>query len=173
VGVQPGDVLDTGDGTFVAEFVETAASTGGARQVVDWTMGRMTRNPVHWHPGMTETFEVLDGELTVEVDGRVRVLGAGDVVVVAPGHRHRFRVEERARWRQTNAPALRHELLFQLDHERALASGSDGRVALAQGLRAFQVMDGYVAGPPVWLQEVLLAVLDRVWPARSSQRWRP
>ncbi|TNM61144.1 cupin domain-containing protein [Streptomyces sp. NP160] len=120
-------MLGTGDGSFVAEFVETSQSTGGARQVVHWTTARMAQDATHWHPVVTATFEVLEGELTVEVDCRVHLLTAGGVVVVAPGSRHRFQVERWARWRQTNAPALRHELLFRADVDRSRRCGCRGR----------------------------------------------
>ncbi len=164
MGMEPGDVLDTGDGTCVLKWIETSGSTGGARQVVEWTLGRMTRNPLHWHPVMTETFEVLDGELVVEVDGNVRTLHAGEAVEVPPGTRHRFQVDDHARWRQTNAPVLNHELLFRIDFERMQKRGANGGPGFIGAIRTFQVMDAYVVGPPLWFQKGLRAFADRLWP---------
>lgn len=48
------------------------------------------RHPLHFHKRKEETFQVLSGELTVEVDGRVRNLGPGETQLVLPGVWHRF-----------------------------------------------------------------------------------
>lgn len=42
----------------------------------------------HRHPGIVERFTVLEGELTVKLDGRVDVLRAGETAVVEPGVWH-------------------------------------------------------------------------------------
>ncbi|MCU0262449.1 MAG: cupin domain-containing protein [Candidatus Nanopelagicales bacterium] len=42
----------------------------------------------HVHPGIVERFTVLDGELTVSVDGMTRVLQAGEMAEVTAGRWH-------------------------------------------------------------------------------------
>jgi quercetin dioxygenase-like cupin family protein len=59
--------------------------------------------PWHQHPDQDEHFEVLAGELTVEVGGPRRVLAAGAEVEVPRGTPHRMwnddtAVEARVRW---------------------------------------------------------------------------
>jgi mannose-6-phosphate isomerase-like protein (cupin superfamily) len=44
----------------------------------------------HVHPRLEERYEVLEGEVTFRVDGKVVVTGPGGRVVVAPGVRHSF-----------------------------------------------------------------------------------
>lgn len=44
----------------------------------------------HFHPTIEERYEVLEGQLTVYVEGKPRVLGPGERAVVPPGVRHRF-----------------------------------------------------------------------------------
>jgi quercetin dioxygenase-like cupin family protein len=46
---------------------------------------------VHRHPGFQETFIVIDGTFTFEVDGLAHDVGPGDVVVIARGAWHGFR----------------------------------------------------------------------------------
>jgi quercetin dioxygenase-like cupin family protein len=46
--------------------------------------------PNHFHPHLEERWEVLDGELTFQVDGRKRPLAPGDRVTVPAGVRHGF-----------------------------------------------------------------------------------
>lgn len=71
--------------------------------------------PPHLHPRQEEQFEVLDGELTVDLDGSVRVLSTGDTLRIPPGTRHRMwnpsTAPARATW--TTTPALRTLELFR------------------------------------------------------------
>jgi len=48
------------------------------------------KHPSHFHKLKEETFQVLHGELIVNVDGRVRTLKPGDVYLVMPGVWHSF-----------------------------------------------------------------------------------
>ena len=76
--------------------------------------------PTHWHPRQHEHFEVLDGELSVELAGRpAQVLRPGDTIDVPPRTAHRMwnagSAPARASWRVT--PALRTEEMFRfIDH---------------------------------------------------------
>ena len=75
----------------------------------------------HWHPTQREQFEVLEGALTVELDGQPpRVLRPGEPLVVPPRTAHRMWNAStgvtRASWRVT--PAQRTEEMF-----RAVAGG--------------------------------------------------
>jgi mannose-6-phosphate isomerase-like protein (cupin superfamily) len=45
----------------------------------------------HFHPTLEERYEVLEGELTVHVDGRAQVLGPGERAVVPPRCQAPFR----------------------------------------------------------------------------------
>ena len=70
----------------------------------------------HWHPTQREEFEVLEGALTVEIDGQpVRVLRPSDPLQVPPRTAHRMwnasTEVTRASWRVT--PAQRAEKMFR------------------------------------------------------------
>jgi mannose-6-phosphate isomerase-like protein (cupin superfamily) len=70
----------------------------------------------HWHPTQSEQFEVLEGALTVEIDGHaVRVLGPNETLQVPPRTAHRMwnasTEVTRASWRVT--PAQRTETMFR------------------------------------------------------------
>jgi mannose-6-phosphate isomerase-like protein (cupin superfamily) len=99
---------------------ETFALTGSERLTVtvdtpellevdaEWGAGA-TPPPPHRHPSQDERFVLTEGELTAEVGGVTRVLGAGDVLEIPRGTAHRMwnsgAVPARATW-QTR-PALR------------------------------------------------------------------
>lgn len=79
----------------------------------------------HFHPFQDETFEVLEGELTVELDGVRRVLGTGDRIEVPRRTVHRMwnahRVPARATWQVT--PALRTVEMFRAVDAGPTAAG--------------------------------------------------
>lgn len=127
------------------------------RFVTEWEVDRYTGPPLHWHPTMTEGWEVLEGTMSVEIDGTRRTLTAGDSAVAQPGVRHRFSATGHVRWRQTNEPRLDHERLFRLDHQRALRRGAEGRPGPVEAIRIFALMDGWIVGPPLPLQRLLRA----------------
>jgi quercetin dioxygenase-like cupin family protein len=58
--------------------------------LVQWVSPDSSAPPVHSHPE-TETFETLDGELTVVCDGTPVELGPGESLTVDPGRAHTFR----------------------------------------------------------------------------------
>lgn len=67
--------------------------------------------PAHVHPAQEERFEVTSGELRVVLDGRERVLEAGQSIEIPRGRPHRMNAAGldgvRARW--STWPALRTE----------------------------------------------------------------
>ena len=53
---------------------------------------------MHMHKLKTETFIILSGHCTLEVDGlRTRILGPGDEQLILPGQYHRFSLEPEAK----------------------------------------------------------------------------
>ena len=85
----------------------------------EWTPGS-TEPPPHFHPNQDEHVEILEGELTVVIDGEQRVLHAGDVLDVPRTTVHKMwntgDGNTRASWRVT--PRLKTEEMF-----RTIASG--------------------------------------------------
>jgi quercetin dioxygenase-like cupin family protein len=71
-------------------FLKTAAQTNGEYSAMEVMLGARGGNPLHRHTAFTETFTVLEGELGLVVNGRNRVLRAGERVIVQKGEPHRF-----------------------------------------------------------------------------------
>ena len=81
-----------------------------------------SRPPVHLHPHQDERFGVLEGELTVQLGRKTRVLRAGETVEVPRRTAHRMwnAGERPARARWEVRPALRTEEMFAaIDRSRA------------------------------------------------------
>lgn len=59
-------------------------------QVIQEQMPPATSELVHTHARATQVYFVLDGEATVDLDGRSEVLRTGDAVVIQPRTPHRI-----------------------------------------------------------------------------------
>jgi quercetin dioxygenase-like cupin family protein len=66
------------------------ADTGNAVAVVHLTVPKLAGPPLHRHSREDEWFYVLDGELTIEVDGRRFTAGAGTSAFAPRGTVHAF-----------------------------------------------------------------------------------
>ncbi|MEM9583550.1 MAG: cupin domain-containing protein [Pseudomonadota bacterium] len=53
--------------------------------------------PFHDHPDTDDFFLVLDGEVTLDIEGESHVLGPGELCVVPAGVRHRPRASREAK----------------------------------------------------------------------------
>jgi len=134
--------------------------------------------PEHFHPTLTERWEVLEGSADVKVDGHWHTLtAADDPVLVAPGVRHELRNTggSQARLRTEVTPAGRLEE-FLVESARAAREGLYNARNLPTGLRgaawvsefALRFRDETVmCSPPPALQRVLLPAA-----ARLTRRYR-
>lgn len=71
-----------------ATFVETSEETGGQRTLAELEVAPGGKVTPHYHLTYSERFTVLEGRLSVEIDGVRHELGAGDEAVAAPGSLH-------------------------------------------------------------------------------------
>lgn len=129
---QPGDVLDLGPIGAIFHIRKTAAETQGSSFEMEWELDPRTGGtPVHIHPSATETYEVLEGQLNLYLDGAWRTLYAGEKASVEPGTAHTFRNSSDAPTRvyNTHAPAMRFGEYFEALY-RVANSGTikDGRL---------------------------------------------
>jgi mannose-6-phosphate isomerase-like protein (cupin superfamily) len=134
--------------------------------------------PEHYHPTLTERWEVLEGSAGVKVDGRWHELTAADGPAdVAPGVRHELRNTSgrQARLRTEVTPAGRLEE-FLTESARAAREGLYNARNLPTSLRgaawvsdfALRFRDETVmCSPPPALQRLLLPAA-----ARLTRRYR-
>jgi hypothetical protein len=105
--LQAGDVLDLGPLNTKFTIVKTAADTGGRSFEMEWELGPQTGGtPVHIHPQAVETYEVLQGELDVYIDGTWKTLRAVRNWQSRRGYRTPF-ATPRTRWRGCTTPTSR------------------------------------------------------------------
>lgn len=95
-------------------FVETSAESGDERVVVEIAYsGSGVRPPAHYHPSQDERFEVLEGEIRVQLGDEERTLRPGDELDITAGTQHRMWCEVPSRQRWTTTRALRTERFFE------------------------------------------------------------
>jgi len=140
--------------------------------LLQWLGPDAPEPPAHVHPE-TETFETVEGSLTVKVDGETRRLAAGESVTVESGVEHAFRndTDETVAFR-AELPSMRTVAalytVWALDHDGAF--GDDGEYGQPGLLHALPVSedvypDTVTTVAPVPIQRVLWATLGRL--ARS------
>lgn len=122
--------------------------------------------PPHLHPAQDERFEVLEGTLTVRLDGAERTLAAGETLDVPRGAPHQIwnAGDTPARVAWTTAPALRtgdwYRTLDRLQREgRVGKDGMPGPLAFAAYLTEYRDVFRLHAGPATPLVAGALRVL--------------
>lgn len=163
--IRSGDIVSNPVTGEELRFLKTAADTNGEYVLVEAVIepdGFVAA--AHVHPFQAETFEILEGVVAFE-KGRDTVLaGAGDVVHVEPGTRHRFwnAGEGKARFRTEVRPALQFESLIETMYALA-ADGKTNRKGMPNPLRLAVIArahfdDVRLPFPPVWMQRLGLAL---------------
>ncbi|WP_328603355.1 cupin domain-containing protein [Amycolatopsis sp. NBC_00345] len=86
-------------------FKATSADTGNQYWLAEQTSRQGYASPVHVHTREDETFHVLEGELSIEIDGVMHRPGPGGTVFSPRGLAHSYKVESaEARWLVLGTP---------------------------------------------------------------------
>jgi quercetin dioxygenase-like cupin family protein len=87
------------------QFKATSEETGNAFWLAEQTSNQGYASPVHLHTREDETFYVLDGELSIEIEGVEYRPGPGATVFAPRGLAHSYKVESpTARWLVLGTP---------------------------------------------------------------------
>ena len=156
-------------------FLQTGAQTDGELFAFEVCVPTdMISPPPHLHVAEEERLEVLEGEMTLQTDGRQRVLRPGDSYVVKPGVAHT--------WQNTGAGALRFRAEFRpagnmqsfFETYCGLAkegrSDEKGQPPLLQVAASLPLWGMYLAGPPIVAQRLLMTTLR---PIARLRGYRP
>jgi quercetin dioxygenase-like cupin family protein len=146
-------------------FVKAAADTNGEYVGIDVVVEpNGTVAAAHLHPYQTETFTVLEGEVTFRLGRRKVVAKTGETVVVEPGAAHKFwnAGGADARFRCEIRPALQFEQLIETMFSLA-QEGKTNKKGMPNPLRLAVVANAHfddVRLPlvPQWMQKLSLAM---------------
>jgi mannose-6-phosphate isomerase-like protein (cupin superfamily) len=117
--VRAGDRLNLSPIGAIFRVIKTGDDTHGSALEMEWELATMAAGtPVHIHPTATESYQVLEGSLDVEIDGEWRTIAAGEGMSVPPGVPHTFRnsADVISRVHNTHAPAMRFAEYFEEIH---------------------------------------------------------
>lgn len=150
------------------EFVETSASSNGKRVVIKWTaVPKGIRPPVHIHKMQHETFEIIKGHLTHEVDGKTEKLGPGTKLVFPAGNAHTHYNAEatECEFLHIVEPALDFEDLFyrinrlaELGIIKPTGKAEPPLLEVMVWIKKYEAKT-YLAGIPIGVQNAMATVL--------------
>ena len=150
-------------------FLRTTQETGGDYLLcqVELPPRSATEGAMHYHLSFVETFEVLEGQLNLLIDGRHRVLKAGQKAQAPKGARHRF-------WNASDAPVvytteMRPARNFEKSLRIAYGLARDGKT-FQSGLPKnvfhlallFQLSESYATGIPLIMQKALFGAIAKI-----------
>lgn len=98
------------------------------------------QHPLHFHKRKEETFQVLFGQLDVEIDGHHKRLGPGDICLVQPGAWHRFWTEEGCVFEEISTRAIRGDSVYA--DKRINAMDRAARKTVVDHWGRFQMKNG-------------------------------
>jgi len=165
---QPGKIIEnpiTGD---IFEYLETAGTSNGERMVLKQTIKTKGHlYPNHFHTLQDESFEVLDGKLTIWLEGKSKTLSKGEKITLPKNkaHNHFNNDDEPATFIQTVFPALDFEYLL----ENIIGLTIDGKIhngraGLIQELTTLKYLDSktFLPGIPIALQKLAMNLVGPI-----------
>lgn len=118
-------------------------------------------NGPHWHPVLTESFKVREGSMRFLVDGHEKIVGPGEEIMVYPNQVHQFwntSDQQLVAIHEIRPPGLHWKmfvLVHKLECEGKMNNKGIPRNPLWLGV-AWECIDGYLVGPPQFVQKVFL-----------------
>ncbi|GAB3920866.1 cupin domain-containing protein [Larkinella terrae] len=148
------------------QFVKTRADTNGRYLELISTYESHSKEPIpHYHPRQDEYFEVLQGELSVRLKGKLTTLQPGDTIHIERNTVHSMwnGTAEKTVISWKTVPAMDTEYLLELNTGLANddKTNADGVPDLLQVALMMNHYDHVfrVAKPPFFVQKVIFGIL--------------
>lgn len=162
-----GETLVHPDGRTVT-FLEQGIDEHGDFLIIEHQITRQgVINGPHWHPKLTESFKVREGRMRFLVDGQEQIVESGSQITVYPNQVHQFwNIGEQLLvvTHEIRPPGLHWKmflLVYKLECEGKMTRKGKPRHPLWLGV-AWECIDGYLAGPPKFMQKVFLGGLAKL-----------
>ena len=156
------------------EFLITTADSAGQRFRMEVTAPvGVTSPPSHLHRREEESFEILDGEVTVMAGGQASILRAGQRCSIPPGVAHTWRNtgDGPIRMAVEFSPAGAMQSFFETfcGLAREQACDEHGQPPMLQVAASMSLWQMYLARPPIAVQRLAMAALRPLAHARGYQ----
>lgn len=148
------------------KFIQTADDTGGELLEMESLFQPNSTEPVpHYHPLQEEYFKVLEGEITVRTNGRLKILRQGDTLHIKKKQVHSM-WNHSANTATVNwkvIPALDTEYFFEngigiANEKKTNEQGMPGILQAALFANRFSSVFR-IAKPPYFIQKILFGAL--------------
>ena len=102
----------TADGLQIRSILDHANAPVKNQSLAEATVPAGGSTTRHHHKASEEFYFLLEGNGTMEIDGTVQQVGAGDAILIPPGAWHRITAESELRFLCCCAPPYSHEDTF-------------------------------------------------------------
>jgi len=152
-------------------FLKTAEETDGEYLRARVELAPRGGNAMHYHLTFTEAFEVLEGRLNVDSDGRHLVLEPGQKALIPKESRHRFysTSDEPVTFTVEMRPARRMEEALRVAYGLARDGKTNAKSVprnILQLALLYELGESYLVGMPLSMQRAVFGLLAKV------ARWR-
>jgi quercetin dioxygenase-like cupin family protein len=170
-----GDTLTMPDGTSFS-IIESAADSGGTRVEFEVTMAPGAQGPPkHVHPRQVESWNVIEGELSLFVQGGWRTLREGESLSIQPNTVHTLgnRSSGDVRFRNIHEPALDFQKYIEALHRQAATGRMVSRMTPSTLIHGAMVLRHYrttqlSASPVQRMAETVLSFVGRALGYRTG-----
>lgn len=148
------------------KFLQTARDTEGKLLEMEAVYSRSSKEPPqHYHPFQAEDFTIIKGQMTLRMDGEIRVLNAGDTLHIPANRSHSMwnnsDQESIMNWKVK--PAMTTENLFETFAGLA-ADGKTDENGTPEFLQVVLIANKYgkvfrLSKPPYIIQKIVFAIL--------------
>lgn len=150
-------------------FLKTAKDTAGKYLEMETTYNSYSAEPpLHYHPGQSEEFNVLSGQLTIKLNGVIHVLHAGDTICIHPDERHAMwnasAEKTIVRWKVT--PAMNTENFLEtlnglIKDGKTNEKGVPGILQVSLTANKFSSIFR-LARPPFFIQKIAFSIFSPI-----------
>jgi len=159
-------------------FIQTSKDTGGQLLEMETAYpAHSPEPPPHYHPFQEEDFVVLSGEMTVRLDGQLRILQQGDTLHIPKNQVHSMwnHTDNKAVVNWKVRPALDSEYLFEtatgLANAGKTSAGGTPNILQSALLMNRFAREFRLAKPPYPVQRVLFGLLAPLGRLLGMRGW--
>ena len=156
------------------KYLQTAEETEGKLTKFELWVSPKGHIPVrHIHPSQSETIEIISGVLKVECDGDVKYMNPGEKFTIDKGKPHQW-------WNESNSQEV-HAIFtvapannFQVMQEQIFGiCNAKGQLSFLQIMVMAKEYDMVIAGPPIFIQKIMRAVLSPIGRVLGFKKYYP
>ncbi len=175
IGVRSDRTIVNSTDHYSVTFLKTSKETGGAYEEVKVVLEPKGGNDWHYHKDFVERFHVLDGELTVGMEGKGVVITMGQDTVARKGLMHKFynTSDKPVTFTVKIEPARSFEKTIRSAYGLMNTGGSAPDGMPKNPWHLFLILgysDSYLPGIPGFIQEPLIQALAKIAQWKGADR---